>query len=141
MFSLFLRSQISSLLGQSSAVRNPMFHNLLLSAFPSLINEVPLRNALIAQFSELGGNTKGSLATFSDPQNRDVLNQIKFLHRAVSLLQACFFFVFVVVVYCTSSLYNSAQSNCQYPSFSSTLLLLWLPLPHQARSLCCTYRG
>jgi hypothetical protein len=76
-----------------------MFHNLLLSAFPSLINEVPLRNALISQFSELGGNTKGSLATFSDPQNRDVLNQIKFLHRAVSLLQACFFVAFSMLLF------------------------------------------
>ena len=64
-----------------------MFHNLLLSAFPSLINEAPLRNALISQFSDLGGNAKASLASLADPQNREVLNQIKFLHRAVSLLQ------------------------------------------------------
>jgi hypothetical protein len=80
-------------MGQSSAVRNPMFHNLLLSAFPPLINEAPLRNALIAQFSELGGNAKASLVTLADPQNRDVVNQIKFLHRAVSLLQVCSFVV------------------------------------------------
>jgi hypothetical protein len=87
LYALFLRSQISSLFGQSSAIRNPMFHNLLLSAFPSLINEAPLRNALISQFSDLGGNAKASLASLADPQNREVLNQIKFLHRAVSLLQ------------------------------------------------------
>jgi hypothetical protein len=71
-----------------------MFHNLLLSAFPSLISEAPLRNALITQFSELGGNVKASLAAFADPQNRDVLNQIKFLHRAVALLQVFFFCMF-----------------------------------------------
>jgi hypothetical protein len=90
LYALFLRSQISSLLGQSSAVRNPTFHNLLLSAFPQLINEAPLRNALIAQFSQLGGNVKANLVAFADPQNRDVVNQIKFLHRAVSLLQVRF---------------------------------------------------
>jgi hypothetical protein len=70
-----------------------VFNNLLLSAFPSLINEAPLRSSLISQFSELGGNTKATLVAFADPQNRDVLNQIKFLHRAVSLLQVCFFYV------------------------------------------------
>ncbi len=91
LYALFLRSQISSLLGQSSAVRNPTFHNLLLSAFPQLINETALRNALISQFSELGGNVKANLVAFADPQNRDVVNQIKFLNRAVSLLQVAFF--------------------------------------------------
>jgi hypothetical protein len=90
LYALFLRSQVSILFGQSSAVRNPMFHNLLLSSFPSLINEAPLRSALVSQFSELGGNLKASLASFADPQSRDVLNQIKFLHRAVSLLQVLF---------------------------------------------------
>lgn len=40
---------------------------------------------------------KATLATFADPLNRDVLNQIKFLHRAVSLLQVLFCSVEVAV--------------------------------------------
>jgi hypothetical protein len=90
LYALYLRSQVSAFFGQSSAVRPPVFHNLLLSAFPLLISEAPLRRALVSKWSELGGNSKVSLATLADPQNRDVLEQIKILHKAVSLLQVRF---------------------------------------------------
>ena len=97
LYALFLRSQVSAFFGQSSAVRPPVFHNLLLSAFPLLISEAPLRRALVSKWSELGGNVKVNLAALADPQNRDALEQIKILHKAVSLLQVRFvpFFFFL----------------------------------------------
>ena len=127
LYTLFLRSQISSLLGQSSAVRNPTFHNLLLSAFPQLISETALRSALISQFSELGGNVKANLVAFADPQNRDVVNQIKFLNRAVSLLQ---------VVFCCANDFSRTQlplatfsSSCLFVDFSSSYIIFFCVQP------------
>ena len=98
LYALFLRSQVSAFFGQSSAVRPPVFHNLLLSAFPLLISEAPLRRALVSKWSELGGNVKVNLATLADPQSRDALEQIKILHKAVSLLQVRFLPFFCVCV-------------------------------------------